>query len=129
MDHVWWTFLKMFIALPIVLILVLLTMRYNLKSFRQKCGQNRMIRVVDRLVIDKNSTVQIIEVQGVFYLIGSQPGHMILIDTLDNFHDLARTQERKIDSFESILGEKIKLFSQKVTQQFYSGKNNHDNKE
>lgn len=128
MEEIWWTFFKMVIMLPLVLILVLLVLRYNLKPMGQQFGRNRIIRVVDRLFLDKNTTISILEIQGVYYLVGSQQGQLTVLDKLDEISLDALPAGEENNNFEKILGEKLKTFSHSVSQQFRrgKGKNHHD---
>ncbi|ATW25656.1 flagellar biosynthetic protein FliO [Candidatus Formimonas warabiya] len=127
MDQIWWTFLKMLIALPIVLILVSLMLRYNLRSFQQRCGQNRIIRLVDRLALDKNTAVYIVEVQGNFYLMGSQQNHLVLLDRLDHFDPVQEPCTERMGDFESLLTAKLSGFSRTVTEKLHGGKGKKEN--
>lgn len=128
MDQIWWTFLKMVIMLPLVLILVLVVLRYNLKPMRQQWSRNRIIRVVDRIFLDKNTSISIVEVQGIFYLVGSQQGQLTVLDKMEGLSFEGQADLENGNSFEEILGGKLKTFSRSMTQQFYQGRGNkhHD---
>jgi len=128
MDQIWWTFLKMVIMLPLVLILVLFVLRYNLKPMHQQWSRNRIIRIVDKIFLDKNTSISIVEVQGFFYLVGSQQGKLTVLDKLEGLNFEGQFDPEENSSFEDVLGGKLKAFSRSVTQQFYQRKGNkhHD---
>ncbi|MEL7564667.1 MAG: flagellar biosynthetic protein FliO [Dehalobacterium sp.] len=122
MDQIWWTFIKMVIMLPLVLILLLIVLRYNLKPMHQQWSRNRFIRVVDRVFLDKNTSISIIEVDGFFYLVGSQQGQLTVLDKLEGLNLESEPDAVNYNNFEEILGAKIKSFSCSVSQHFFRGK-------
>ncbi|MGI6711704.1 MAG: flagellar biosynthetic protein FliO [Bacillota bacterium] len=108
MGEIWWAFLKLVIALPIVLIITIVVIRRGLKGFQYGNKSGQGMQIVDFLSLNSRTAIYVINIQGIFYLIGCQEGQLVLLDKLESY--VASDQGKNVN-YEV-------LFQNKVLQRF-----------
>ncbi|HUW66303.1 MAG TPA: flagellar biosynthetic protein FliO [Spirochaetia bacterium] len=81
-DDVLWVFLRTLLALPVVLALAYLTIRYVLGRKNLTAGPRRM-RVVETLPLGGKGALVLIEMGGRYYLLAYQEGAVAVLKEMD----------------------------------------------
>lgn len=106
MDQIWGTFIKLLIALPLVLILLIIVLRYGLSSYQGRLKINSNMQIVDQRALNARTILYTVNVQGTYYLLGCQENNIVLIDKLDNYDGHIKNEDSTND-FSNIFAKKI----------------------
>lgn len=110
MGEIGWAFLKLVIALPIVLTITIIVIRRGLKGFQYGNRSGQGMQIVDFLSLNSRAAIYVLNIQGIFYLIGCQEGQLVLLDKLESY--VASDQGKNVINNYEV------LFQNKVLQRF-----------
>lgn len=100
-----WAMVRMLVTLPIVLGLVYLVLKYGLaRRYVTASGQRRM-KLVEQLPLGPKSTLSLVTLGGVYYLLAHQDNSISLVKELD---ELPEPDEIKIADIMELTPQAIK---------------------
>lgn len=111
--NIWLTFVKLIVALPLVLILVVVVLRYGTSEYRSRSRTGLAMQVVDRVSLNARTAVYVLKVQEQYYVIGSQDNHMILLDKLHQYN-AEKLEQFPVQRFETLFLDKLQLAVEKM---------------
>lgn len=106
MNEIWGTFIKLLIALPLVLILLVVVLRYSISGYQGRLKMNSNMQIVDQRALNARTILYMVNVQGTYYLLGCQENNIVLIDKLENYEEHVKNEDSTKD-FNNLFAKKL----------------------
>ena len=106
-----WALVRMLVALPLVLGLVYLVLKYGLSRRYMTVSGNRRMKLVEQLPLGPKSTLSLVTIGGVYYLLAHQENSISLIKELG---ELSELEDIKIADVMEVTPHSVKEYDQLV---------------
>ena len=110
-SDIYWYFLKLIFALPVVLFLAYYIVKFGLSRRFHLTGKGRSMQVIEQLPLGPKSVLSIVQVGQFYYLLAQQENGIVMLEKTDHLPETVITNNHSqggwSDNFKTVLAEKL----------------------
>ncbi|AEG59523.1 flagellar biosynthetic protein FliO [Desulforamulus ruminis] len=123
-KEILWLFIRVLVLLPLILFLAYITIKFGLARNRVFSTGKRYMRTVENLPLGSKGGLTLVEIGGRYYLFALQEGRISLVKEFESLPEplsFDTDGTAPVAEFSDVLSQKMKHFSQQLSQQYRSG--------